>query len=299
MRRRETHINRELRWEVLVELGDIEIWYGSLERSSDLLAELQALARQYALGACPNRRDTCAQFALAIAVNRRAAAFSTESQLRSPAARRLTRHESSRLHAHLLVAERVVRERSVPSWRHRAGSQPGRRPLDELRLALAALGATRSNCGGSLGAQITTRWPAVSMAAELVAPDSANWRSEELAKVEAEARLRPARWSDALRAVVDARRPAHVSAAQMLELIGAPRTLPGYASSPRSHRGRPEFQLGRPPRSSSCVPRRCRRPRSSDHPRRITINRGVLDSAEGSRPSLLPVVETKVLGSAR
>src|SRR4029077_7160355 len=63
MRTAQSHINPELRWETLVEFGDIEVWYGDIEKATDVLTELQAL-REEAPWALAQIDATAAHFAI-------------------------------------------------------------------------------------------------------------------------------------------------------------------------------------------------------------------------------------------
>jgi DNA-binding SARP family transcriptional activator len=85
---------------------------------------------------------------------------------------------------------------------------------------------------------------AISMLAELAASRLGELSTEELARLEAEARLRPERWRDALRVVVD-NDASQVMAAHLLESVGTSQDVPRLRGVAKSYRGRPEALLGK------------------------------------------------------
>ena len=237
-------------------------FYGNLDSAADLLAELRTLSESTPWA---RAQIDAARAQFSIRNGELATARSVLDGIRVDEPCSSTAHKARILatRAYLLVtggfqgsaqalqvALEQARSQSAGFWA-------------EFTSALAALHGRPADLRRFIRSAGHDSMAAMSIAAELVAPRLQELESEELAKIEFEARLRPSRWRDALRVVVDAD-SSNVAAARLLERIGALQDVARLRGVARFHRGRPESATW----TSSCAPgriSRCRRGSGPGH----------------------------------
>ena len=236
--------NQAMRWETVVEIGDIEVWYGSAERAADHLAELKALGES-APWARAQIDATHAQFALRAGQLDRTRELLDGISLSEPCSS--TAHKARLLatRAHLLVASgspaarTAIGEATDQSRRQAAGFW-----LTYCQMLEAVSGSTEElRRFVRLGDHDALA--AVSMAAELVVPRLGELEGREASIIFEEAERRSERWREPLRRAVDLGGVNELAAAHLLETIGTKDDVPRLRAVAKSLRGRPESMLGR------------------------------------------------------
>jgi ATP-dependent transcriptional regulator len=236
--------NQVMRRDVLVEVADIEVWYGSGERALDHLAALDDIGES-AHWARIQIDATRAHLALRAGDLERARALLDGLSLSEPCSSSAHKARLLATRAHLLVAcGSPEAEMAINVAAHQARGQAAGYWLTYCEMLGAVSGSTedlrrfvRNGDRDSLAA--------LSMAAELAVPRLKDLEAPEAAIVAEEAGRRPERWREPLRHAVDEGGASDLAAARLLEAIGTKDDVPRLRAIAKKLRGRPESGLGR------------------------------------------------------
>jgi ATP/maltotriose-dependent transcriptional regulator MalT/DNA-binding SARP family transcriptional activator len=233
-----------LRWEITLESAEIETFYGSIERASDHIAELE-LAREESPWARSQIDATRAQYELRLGNHEVAKDLIDGIPASSPSSSTAHKAHAMALRAHLLVAVRSPASADAIATTIRQARRQGAGFWLTYGEVLQAVAGPSEGVRRLVRASGHSDLAALSAVAELAVPHLEHCTPEEMAVIEAEAAGRPERWRDPLRAAVDSRGSDAIAAARVLEAIGTKDDIPRLRALAKQMRGRPESALGR------------------------------------------------------
>ena len=236
--------NQVMRRDVLMEIGDIEVWYGSEERAADRLAELETLDG-VAMWPRTQIDATRAHFELRAGRLERARVLLDGLSLSEPCSSAAHKARLLATRAHLLVASRSPEARpAIAAAAQQSRWQAAGLWLSYCEMLLAVSGSTEA-LRRFIRQDDRDALAALSMAAELVVPRLGELEAREASIISQEAGRRPERWRDPLRRAIEQGGRHDLAAARLLEAIGTKDDVARLRSVAKSLRERPGSALGK------------------------------------------------------
>ena len=237
-------ISDGLRWEIALEAADIEISYGSEERSGDLLAELEQMRNRTAW-ARSQIDATGAEFALRTGDMGHAQQLLDAVDWSEPSSSTAHKARLMAMVAHLLVAKGSSEAKQAIAAAALHARSQGAGLWLSLCQVLDAVAGDAEDLRRYIRLGGRDQLAAMSMAAEVVVPLLGALATSESAIVLNEAARRPERWRAALRREIDKGGSENLAAAVVLDAIGTMEDVPRLRALAKAMRGRPESALGR------------------------------------------------------
>ena len=233
-----------LRWEITLESAEIETLFGSRERASDHIADIER-AREESPWAKSQIDAARAQYELRLGNLAGAETLLAGIPISSPSSSTAHKAHVLALRAHLLVAGHSAESRDAIAAATRQAQHQGAGFWLTYGEVLQAVAGSGDDMRRLVRASSREQLTALSAMAELTMPLLESLSPAEMSTIETEAAARPERWRDPLRSAIDSNGTKAIAAARLLEAIGTKDDVPRLRALAKSMRGRPESTLGR------------------------------------------------------